>query len=360
MSDPDDKKIRLPVRTSAPKKAIAPPVRPASLPKQTSAKMPVRSAIAQPVQAQGPIRPVMQPSTTNRPVVVPPPSRRDRLMSGVEPMPVPAPKDARVYSSSSPSTGTLELGLADLKVQNDMEFAAEKRRKWLLAYETMQNVRVTGFRSGTFEELRYFDLMVGFTATERATRTVAESNELIAQRGFRYEQEIAKLGDLHGHRVVARCESADVFVLGEVQPEVRVDLFQSPDIPAWKSRIVSSDDSGGGRVRPSGDGGLDVLKAIFEPNEERVNKLADSRWAAFVAERAGDTRSPEELSGALLKEVFDEENAAILVRRNLVEAIGPATFAGLWNSAIESCTFVASPADAAEAPVAVTDLSPTA
>ena len=359
MSDPDDKKIRIPVRTSAPKKAIAPPARPASLPLQTSAKMPVRLASTQPVHARGPSRPVMQPSTTNRPVVVPPPSRRERLMSGVDPMPVPNPKDARVYTSSSPTTGRLELGLADLKVQSDREFAAEKRRKWLLSYETAQNVRVTGCRAGTFDEPRYFDLMVGFKGSVPVARSNEEFMELREQRGFRHARETVALADERGNCRVAHCESDGALTDSVVQTEAEVSIFQSPDIPAWKSRVVSTDDSNAGGSRVANDSGLETLEAIcaaiFEVDLQRANMLADSRWKAFALEHAGDPRTPEELSLALITEVIAEKSAVVRVCRSVVETIGPASFAGLWNSAIESCTFVASPASEAKEPVLATD-----
>ncbi|MEI6511564.1 MAG: hypothetical protein WCO25_06055 [Candidatus Uhrbacteria bacterium] len=360
MSDPNDKKALLPARPAqAPIAKALMPVQPAQV-AVTKALMPGQAPLA---KALMPVLPVLEPvavalmpcfpvlpearcATALLPVPAAyaesPRPRSGRSSRAPSPSPVPR-IEATLFASSAPkaraekAVGAFDA-LGKISIQPDAAYRAEKRNKWLLAQETATAFRVTGCSAFALEEPRLFDLVVPLRDPERVVRSSAEIRELREQRGYRFGREVVMLGDVHGHRLVAHCDEKGVVAETVVQPEIPVHLFQSPDIPAWKSRVVSTDDSGSGGRRASGQDGIEIIRAIIEPNPELVKKL----FAKQRPQRYADCNGTHETADQISQDLFNEINWADMDRadrcRDVVETIGPDDFARLWNLALECYT----------------------
>jgi len=117
-----------------------------------------------------------------------------------------------------------------------------------------------------------------------------------------------------------------------VQPTVEVVWFQSPEIPAWKSRVVSTDGSGSGGTRGIDGEWVEIIRTILEPNVDRVKRQFAKRWTNdYYVERGGTPETAESLSQELVNEIDAQDVARSMRCRHAAETIGPEDFARLWN-----------------------------
>lgn len=374
MSDPSDKKTQKPGVPEVPQIRAQKPTRPTMVSPDSARKHELPPVAPVPSE-QKPARPTMVASPSaaaQRPAlltVVPertvddrPRPRSDRASRRGELLPGPRLPNASPFAFSQ-TKARAEKTVGAFDALGGIAFPTDKEREVAKIYryvsveaKSVFDVRgcILASRDRPSRE---------FTAAKQKlkippSRSNTETQVWHMEHSYRYAREVARLGDENGHRTVATVFLNGVASVESVQPTVEVHLFQSPDIPAWRSRVVSTDDSGSGGRRASTDGGMETLTAILEPNLDRVNKLADRRWVAFAADYAGKPKSPEELSQLLFDEIYAAENALALGRRKVAEEIGPACFARLWNSALASYTNVRNPAVEEEKSVAATNPAP--
>jgi hypothetical protein len=230
------------------------------------------------------------------------------------------------------------------------EYLSESRRVRAVAMPQKANQSAIACIAAANEEPVFFSgVEISFILGPGPTH--AQIRAFCAQ-GYRYSRETAKLGDLNGRRAVAFCVANGDVEYGEIQPEVPVHWFMSPDIPAWKSRAVPTERIGQATSPVATDLGEETFKAIFDgPTVETVTALRDRRWwklclKSGTAEDAralyyrkstdGDPRYEQ-----LWDEIVAEEYQRADRRLEVAFIIGAARFVRLWSLALAACSLPA-------------------
>lgn len=359
MSDPADKKAKSPERPAAPQSTAQKPVRPDAAPRQTTAQKPSRPLPAPVASAQRPMRPAaIAPvqTTALRPVVpafvaergMRDEPRRSRsanrlfASSSAPPAPTvqPIPEPSRRASKRGEKVMTGFGGLVTAKASVRTETVAQKEFLAPFAH----GIRVAPLVESTVHEPQVVAMVMPWqqetvrfgSASVTPLDGMLErwSRKAAGQAGYTHAVSTEECGGL-----CVGYSDADGQTSFRVQPTVDVVWFQSPEIPAWKSRVASTDNPGSGGTRGVDHEWVEIIRTILEPNADRVKRQFAKRWTNdYYVEREGTPETVGALTQALINEIDAEDVARAARCRHAAETIGPEDFARLWNLVLKCHT----------------------
>ena len=285
-----------------------------------------------------PRRPTMEPEARERHASRPIPT--SALVARHEP-PIrsdstsrPRVRKDRVVASSHRGT---RVGSGSFDCLRGMNVLSYEDRALQTGYVRVSAGKEDGFVTGIIDFAHegrrlLYGTVSSFVPGPRPTN--AEIQKIRKERGFRYARETVDLGDPHGRRIVAHCESAGHLGSSEIQASVPVITFMSPEIPAWRSHAPATVDPGPmGRMLPGE--GREVLETIFSgPTGDLVEALLRKRRPAYSALHGVTDETADAFWGCLRDEIVIEEWEKTLQRIRIAYAMGEPTFARLWNLAI--------------------------